>query len=264
MSEAIEPIERSSAITTGNVYTDGAAFALAQRWGTILSQSQLVPEALRGKPADCIVAFGLARAMNLEPLHVLQNIYFIKGKPGWNAQFLIARCNASGRFAKPLRWRVEGAGPSLSVTCYTQDHDGDVIEETVTMAMAVSEGWVSNNSKYKSIPALMLKYRSASFLIGLNCPEVKFGLSTVEELEDAAASVPKLAASQADRIKGRLGIAAVVDEVPSDTTPTLESIAEEVRQGAPEEFARERLKAAGIDDQEAAGHLARWFPGEGG
>lgn len=204
MSEtAIQPFEaatRTDALTTGDIYSDGAAFALAQRWAQAFSASKLVPEHLQGKAADCLVAFALARTMKLEPLTVLQNIHFVKGKPGWSAQFLIARANMSGKFTHGLRWRTEGKGADISVTCYAHTTDGEVVDATASMAMAQAEGWTSN-SKYKSMPEQMLRYRSATLLVSLYCPEVKFGIPTAEELEDVAAAAPP---AQVSRIKDRV------------------------------------------------------------
>ena len=204
MSEtAIQPLEaaaRTDALTTGDIYSDGAAFALAQRWAQAFSASKLVPEHLQGKAADCLVAFALARTMKLEPLTVLQNIHFVKGKPGWSAQFLIARANMSGKFTHGLRWRTAGKGADISVTCYAHTTDGEVVDATASMAMAQAEGWTSN-SKYKSMPEQMLRYRAATLLVSLYCPEVKFGIPTTEELEDVAAAAPP---AQVSRIKDRV------------------------------------------------------------
>lgn len=55
---------------------------------------------------------------------------------------------------------------------------------TVDMQMAKDEGWLTKNgSKWKTMPALMLRYRAASFFSSLNCPELTLGLYTKEEAE---------------------------------------------------------------------------------
>jgi len=209
--QPVESISRTDALTTGDIYSDGAAFALAQRWAQAFSASKLVPDHLQGKAADCLVAFALARTMKLEPLTVLQNIHFVKGKPGWSAQFLIARANMSGKFTHGLRWRTEGKGADMSVTCYAYTTDGEMVDATASMAMAQAEGWTSN-SKYKSMPEQMLRYRSATLLVSLYCPEVKFGIPTAEELEDMAAAAPP---PQVSRIKDRV-LSAARHQAPAD------------------------------------------------
>ena len=53
------------------------------------------------------------------------------------------------------------------------------------MKMADAEGWTKKNgSKWKTLPALMLRYRAASFFANLNCPELTSGFYTREEMLD--------------------------------------------------------------------------------
>lgn len=195
-----------TAIQTTSAFNSSEGFELLQRVGNMFAKSELVPAHLRGKPADCIIAVQLAHEMGLAPLSVLQNIYMVSGKAGWSAQFLIARANASGVFDDSgIDWDVEGKGADLSVTAYaTKRAGGRRVEYTVSMAMAKAEGW-TKNAKYQTMPELMLRYRAATTLIGLYCPEVKFGLGVREELEDVTVSAP---AAQVSRIKDRVLAAA--------------------------------------------------------
>jgi hypothetical protein len=50
------------------------------------------------------------------------------------------------------------------------------------MKEAAADGW-TRNSKYKSIPEQMLRWRAATRLINLYMPEVLFGLGVREEAE---------------------------------------------------------------------------------
>ena len=50
--------------------------------------------------------------------------------------------------------------------------------------MAKDEGWYARNPKWKNIPQLMLRYRSASWLIRTVDPGCIMGLHTREEVED--------------------------------------------------------------------------------
>ncbi len=171
-------------------------FATAQRMAQAFATSELVPETLRGSMPNCLVALMLADEMGESPLMVMQNIFFVGGRAGWMTQYMIARANRSGKFLGPLRWRSEGAGDDLAVTCFADlaDIDGDPrVEITVTMKMAHADGW-TRNAKYKSIPEQMLRWRSAAWLIRLYAPDVMFGLPTADELEDTIKDVtpPKL------------------------------------------------------------------------
>lgn len=151
----------------------------------------LCPSHLRGKPADVMLILAMARAMGVSPIWALQSAYVISGKIGWAAQFLIARANESHRFRGPIRWTKQGEGDSFAVTAFaTLAETGDDVEFTVTMAMAHAEGWTKRNPKYRTMPDLMLRYRSATLLVRLFCPEVLMGLYERDELVDSGRDDP--------------------------------------------------------------------------
>jgi len=187
------------------VYEDPARFEHYQRVANLFAKAELVPQHLRGKVADCFIGVCIAREMGVSPVMVLQNIYFVGGRAGWATQFMIARANTSGKFKGPLRWKTEGVGEKLSVTCYADlaKVEGESrVDVAVNMTMAKAEGW-TKNSKYVSIPEQMLRWRSATWLIRLYAPEVMMGIPTQEELEDIAADPPK-AQSRARTAAGQL------------------------------------------------------------
>lgn len=159
------------------------AYIIAKRF----AESQLVPAHLRGKPQDCFIALLMAREMRESPVMVMQSIYFVSGKAGWSASYMIARANASGKFASPIDWRITGKGDALVVEAYATTQRGNEVSIAASMAMAKAEGWTSNK-KYQTMPELMLRYRSATMLIRLYCPEVLLGMHTADEHEDVAAS----------------------------------------------------------------------------
>lgn len=164
-------------------------FQLMQRKASVYSVSPLIPETLRaGGPqvalANCYIALAMAERMGENELTVLQNIHIVKGKAGFSAQFMIARANASGVFEGRINWRMTGSGDTLSAEAYATLKDtGEEVSFAVDMAMARAEGWTSN-PKYKSVPHLMLRYRSATFLVRLYAPDVMFGYHTAEEVTD--------------------------------------------------------------------------------
>ena len=53
------------------------------------------------------------------------------------------------------------------------------------MQMAKDEGWYGKaGSKWKTMPELMLQYRSAAFFQRTYAPEISMGMQTVEEIRD--------------------------------------------------------------------------------
>jgi hypothetical protein len=168
---------------------EAAKFALMQRQAQLFAFSPLVPDALRkGTPqqamANCYIAMTIADRMGEDRMTVMQNIHIIHGTAGFKTKYMIARANASGKFRDDIDWEISGKDGGLSATAFaTLAKSGKRVAITVDMAMAKAEGWTSNK-KYQTMPEVMLRYRSASFLINLYAPEVMLGYQTAEEVED--------------------------------------------------------------------------------
>lgn len=185
--------QQGNALQTANPYQgmgmlDPAVFDHMQRVGKVLALSPLFPEHLRKGSTEQAIANGIlvinmAIRLREDPLTVSQAIYFVGGKPGWSASYMIAKANQHGVFKNPIDWEITGSGPSLSVTAVAElSATGKKVSATCDMAMAKSENW-TKNSKYQSMPEQMLRYRSATFLIRLYCPEVMVGLPSQVEIE---------------------------------------------------------------------------------
>lgn len=189
------------ATTDARPMNEADRFTLMQRQAQLFAFSPLIPEALRkGSPeqamANCYIAMTIADRMGEDRMTVMQNIHVIHGTAGFKTKYMIARANASGKFSDDIDWEIAGqGGTNLSATAFaTLAKSGKRVSMTVDMAMAKAEGWTSNK-KYQTMPEVMLRYRSASFLINLYAPEVMLGYQTVEEREDiVAASLPTAAA----------------------------------------------------------------------
>lgn len=144
--------------------------------------SEMVPEHFTNKPQNCFVVIQLALELGISPFTALQNISMIKGKPYFSASLVRAMANKSGVFAGPIRYKTDhgdGKWENLSVTAYAPLNDGDVAEVTVSMQMAIKDGW-TKNGKYKSLPEQMLRNRASKWLIDLHCPEILFGLDIAD------------------------------------------------------------------------------------
>lgn len=190
MTDIANNIVNLPAVTTDYDPLAPAHFEHSQRVAKMFAASELVPPHLRGKMADCLIAYAIAKRTREEPLVVLQNIYFVSGRAGWSATYMIAKANRSGVFARRINWRVEGEGKNLRVTAFaTLADSGEPVEATASMAMAEAEGW-TKNPKYRTMPDQMLRYRSATMLIRLFAPEVMMGLPVAEEIDYSQARGP--------------------------------------------------------------------------
>lgn len=167
---------------------DPVQFEHMQRVGNMLASSPLFPDHLRkGSPqqaaANGALVFNMAARLNEDPLTVAQNIYFVGNTPGWKTTYLIAKANQHGVFKGPIEWDVEGEGESLSVTAFAiMSGSGQRVSMTCDFDMAKAEGW-TKNAKYKTMPEVMLRYRSAAFLIRMYCPEVMIAVPAGVEIE---------------------------------------------------------------------------------
>lgn len=148
------------------------------------SNAQIVPDAFKNKPHNCLIALLMARSLRVDPWQCLNNVHVIHGKASLSASFLIGLANKRGPFKGVITWRSEGKGASLAVTAKAVIKETDEpVEVTVTMEQAVAAGW-TKNPVYKTIPEQMLRYRSATWLIRLYAPEVMGAYQTTEEIID--------------------------------------------------------------------------------
>ena len=169
-----------------SIYQSTQSFEFAQRQAKSLCESNLVPTDYRGQKglSNCLVALEMSKRMNLSPLTVMQNLNVIHGRPSWSAAFIASQIMGCGRF-KNFDYIVSGKDDSLSVQCQAiRLEDNKLVKGTaVSMRMARQEGW-TKNSKYQSMPELMLKNRSATFFGRQYIPDLLLGVQTSEEVVD--------------------------------------------------------------------------------
>jgi hypothetical protein len=196
------------------VFSNEQNFMLAQRIAKSLASSELVPKMYQNNISNCLIALELANRMNASPLMVMQNLDVIQGKPSFSAKFLISAINSCGRYesirykftdGKSLKGLVyteyvwEGskkvpkqktfADDVKNVECiaWTREKGKDEVLESspISIEMAIKEGWYTkDNSKWRTMPTLMLQYRAASFWNRVYAPELTMGMSTTEEVID--------------------------------------------------------------------------------
>ena len=179
-------ITKTSIESESSIYLSADSFEFAQRQAKSLADSQLVPTQYQGQQGlpNCLVALEMSKRMNLSPLTVMQNLNIIHGKPSWSAQFIASTIMSCGRFSN-FDYLVKGQGETLEVQCIaTRLEDKKQVKGTaVSMRMARMEGW-TKNSKYSSMPELMLRNRAATFFGRQYIPDLLLGVQTSEEVVD--------------------------------------------------------------------------------
>lgn len=207
-------ISKTNPSTGVSIYSSDEAFDRAQRMAKALSSSDMVPTKYKGNIANTLVALEMANRTGASPLMVMQNLDIIQGKPSWSSSFIIAALNSCGRFS-PLKFRVTDCG-QINVTyevwvgqqgnrqkqskqlsihnkmciAYAYDRDGELVEgPPVSIEMAVREGWYTkSDSKWVTMPDLMLNYRAAAFFGRLYAPDILQGMHTSDENQDMGVS----------------------------------------------------------------------------
>ena len=169
-----------------SIYKNTDSFEFAQRQAKSLCESNLVPTSYQGQKGlpNCLVALEMSKRMNLSPLTVMQNLNIIHGRPTWSAQFISSQIMGCGRFEN-FDYLVKGEGETLEVQCVAKRvEDQKLVKGTaVSMRMARLEGW-TKNSKYTSMPEVMLRNRAATFFGRQYIPDLLLGVQTSEEVVD--------------------------------------------------------------------------------
>lgn len=170
-------------------------FENAQRMAKALSSSTMVPDRYRGEQnlGSCMIALEISNRIGMNVLAVMQNLYDVHGKPAWSSQFLIACVNACRKFS-PIRYQMTGQKGTDSYGCiaWATDRTGERLESPeITIGIAKSEGWYQKNgSKWKTMPELMLRYRTATLFARLYAPELTMGIHTEDEVVDVVEVSP--------------------------------------------------------------------------
>lgn len=165
-----------------SLFFDVAKFDHAQRVAKMLVTSTIVPEHFRNNIGNCLIALNYAERVKADPFMVMQNMYVVHGKPGLEGKLIIALVNQCGRF-EPLEFIEDNKGCTAQAK---EIKSGRTLTgPPVTWETVKGEGWLSKpGSKWKTMPQIMFRYRSAAFFARVYCPEVMLGMQTVEEIND--------------------------------------------------------------------------------
>ncbi len=172
------------------IFLNMQALEQAQMVAKVLSKCSMIPDNYKGNEGNCLIALEMAGVWDISPMRVMQNVYVIKGKPGIEAQLAIALINRSGKFS-PLKFTFEGKGDDLTCYCSAiRKEDKEECKQGFSLGAAKRAGWWGKTgSLWPSIPRQMLHYRAASFFARIYCPDILFGMQTVDEIRDSDTDV---------------------------------------------------------------------------
>ena len=156
-------------------------FEIAKRISHSLANSNLVPDAFRGRPNDVFVAINMGSELGMEPFQAIQSIAVIDGKPCLYGDGLIGVVRASPK----CMWIEETlSDDGLVATCRTQRKgDPNPITASYSMADAMQAG-IDSKFNWKKHPKRMLQMRARAYCLRDAFPDLLKGLGVVEEMVD--------------------------------------------------------------------------------
>ena len=187
-----------------SVWLNVAKFEQAQRVATMLSKTDFIPQAFRNNVGNCMIALDLAERMKAHPIMLMQTMYIVHGRPGFEGKFISALVNNSGRYEGKLKyeWKGEKGKPEWGCRAWAilKGSDERVNGPWVDWAMVVAEGWNKPKgsgpsqqvSKWMTMPELMFGYRAATFFGRTHDSDLLMGMSTIEEIEDTENQMPAM------------------------------------------------------------------------
>ena len=125
----------------------------------LLAKSNLLPPSYVQQPANVLVAIEYAKALNIAPMHAINSINVIKGKPTLSAGLMSALVRKHGC---KLRVTVEGSGAQAKATAVLIRPDDDFEFKCVWDMSRAQRAGVAGGTNWQKYPEAMLKARAIS------------------------------------------------------------------------------------------------------
>jgi len=176
---AITKIENAQPINTLEEYKNNYQMAVQ------LSKSDLVPDAYKNKPENVIIALGIAQQTGIQPFTIMQNLNIVRGRASFSGSFCRTLIEKTGKYLSlEIKYIGEQGKDTYGAYLEATKKDGSIVKgPEVTIAMAKAEGWLKN-TKWQTMPQLMLGYRATAFFARLYEPSALNGVYTTDEVED--------------------------------------------------------------------------------
>lgn len=182
-------------VNTPTMWNDVKLMNNSWRTAQMISKTSIVPQAYKENAGNCLIAIDIANRMGLSPIMVMQNSQVVQGNFTWKGSACKGLIDNCGRFTK-TKYVYIGEKGTDDWGCFLEAEDkqtGEVVRgATVTLKMAKDEGWMNKNgSKWKTMPELMMQYRSATFFARVHCPQALMGFYTTDEMIDIGKGEPE-------------------------------------------------------------------------
>jgi len=145
-----------------------------------IANSDLVPKAMKGKPADIYTAAVMGNQLGLPFFAAIQNIACINGKPAIYGDAMLAVCQSHPDFAD-----IEESCDGNEAVCTVTRKGRKPYTARFTVADAKVAGLWGKVGPWTQYPKRMLAMRARSFALRAVFADRLAGYHTVEEMQDA-------------------------------------------------------------------------------
>ena len=153
----------------------------AMELAKLIANTSMVPNDMRGKAGDVLVAIQMGAEVGLKPMQALQNIAVINGRPTIWGDALIAVVKAH----PCCEWISESFDDaSQTAVCETKRRGEASTFRTFSMADAKTAQLAGKKGPWQQYPKRMLQMRARGFCLRDVYPDVLKGLSVAEEAQD--------------------------------------------------------------------------------
>jgi len=165
-----------SAITRADPYLP-TTMAEAEQLAARLAQSALLPDGLRGKPADVLITLITGHELGLSPMQSVRGLHVVKGRAVMSADLavgLVKRNSACRHF------RLVASDDKAATYETLREGEPEPTRMTFTIDQARQAGLVADN--WKRFPSAMLRARCSLALARAVYPDVLQGVFDPDEV----------------------------------------------------------------------------------
>lgn len=168
----------------------------AMQLARLMSEAKLVPQHLRGSPADCYLVVNQARLWRMDPFAVAQGTSLIQGKMMYEGKLVAAVVHSLANLSGRLSYEYDGAGDGRGVTV-SGTLRGEDKPRTVSVKLKDAK---TTNTIWSKQPDQQLAYHGARVWARRHVPEVLLGVYAPEEFDAPPMRDITPAAPQIERV----------------------------------------------------------------
>lgn len=177
--------DRYSALTASEAGFRPTTLFQAMELANLLTNSNFVPEAYRGKPGDVLAALMYGAEIGLGPMQSLRGIAVVNGMPSVWGDVLLGLIKSAPDCLGIVEMTSTEIKKAGAATCTVKRRGHETVTRTFSLSDAERAGLLSKGT-YKAYPERMLMMRARAWAIRDQYADKLAGLYTYEEAVDLA------------------------------------------------------------------------------